>query len=439
MNKKILCSTTALVAAGLMAGGAQAADPVEVGISGNMQHWFGYTTGGVDGDGLKHNEWGHTTNNEVHFRGATTLDNGIRFAVRIELEGEVSGDTIDQQFVTISGGFGQLEIGSINTAAYRMSNWTASPGIGINSGWLSAIVPGWGGFRRPLGTTHIDIGNDDFVISYFTPRWAGFQVGASFQPDAGAVAGTTAAATGVTTAGNPVRGTGSDTAALQSETDNFHNGVTVGVNYVENWGGLDVAIATGYYRQDQAEGIDAGDFLNIETDPVEGFSVTTNFGFGSFILGAGYAELWEGQVVGASRCTSVGSAPAAGGNGTFGCLAGAAGDTTEGYSWDVDLSYGSGPWRAGVHFIHGEEEGRRDNPDNRTQDSFKVGFSYTLGPGISTDLSYIYTHIGAEGSQQRVDQTAGNNLIQVPPANITGGPVFDSEAHAAVWGIRVGF
>ena len=422
MSKKYLYGTSALVAAGLAAGTAHGADPVELNLSGNMQYWFGYTTGGVDGNGLKQNEWAHTTNNEVHFRGATTLDNGIRFAVRIELEGEVSGDTIDQQFMTISGGFGQIEIGSINTAAYRMSNWTASPGIGINSGWLSAIVPGWGGFRRPLGTTHLDIGNDDFVISYFTPRFAGFQVGASFQPDSGAGAA----------------GTGSDTAATGSESTAFHNGVTVGVNYVENWGGLDVAIAGGYYRQDQPENIDAADFTyGLETDEVEGFSVTTNFGFGGFILGGGYAELWEGRVTGASACTSSGTSPfAPTTNGTIVCQGGVAGDTTEGYSWDVDLSYGSGPWRAGVHFIHGEEEGNRDNPDNRTQDSFKVGFSYTLGPGISTDISYVYTHIGAEGSANANDQTSGITTVGTPPAN---GAAFDSEAHAAVWGINVRF
>ena len=54
-------------------------------------------------------------NAEVYFKMRGELDNGLKIGGRIELEGENGGDQIDQAYLTLSGGFGQLRLGAINS------------------------------------------------------------------------------------------------------------------------------------------------------------------------------------------------------------------------------------------------------------------------------------------------------------------------------------
>ena len=94
--KKLLYGTTALVAAGMVAGGAQAADKIKVGVGG---YFYGYLVGvsqddsaassGVSAD-PGNNRRGHHINREgeIIFTGKTTLDNGIQFGVQVQLEAE---------------------------------------------------------------------------------------------------------------------------------------------------------------------------------------------------------------------------------------------------------------------------------------------------------------------------------------------------------------
>ncbi|MCS5605977.1 MAG: porin, partial [Alphaproteobacteria bacterium] len=118
--KKLLYGTTALVAAGMLAGGAQAADKIKVGVGG---YFFGYLVGvdqddaaasGANGAAPGNNTRGHdiTREGEIIFTGKTTLDNGISFGVQVQLEAETCGDQIDESFMWMSGSFGKINLGS---------------------------------------------------------------------------------------------------------------------------------------------------------------------------------------------------------------------------------------------------------------------------------------------------------------------------------------
>ena len=113
--KKALLSTTALIAASAI--GAVAASPasaqnekISLRLGGYMEQWIGYSSQddvlGTDTSGPI-----QASDTEVFFLGKTTLDNGSSFGVNIQLEGNTTGDTIDESYLTIGGDFGLVYIG----------------------------------------------------------------------------------------------------------------------------------------------------------------------------------------------------------------------------------------------------------------------------------------------------------------------------------------
>ena len=101
--KKVLLGTSAIALAGAMAMPANAAEwDVRVGGYYNAMVAYGSTdlpTGNTaDFDGVD-----VSTNTEIFFLPSITLDNGIKIGANVQLEGETSGDTIDESYVYIKG------------------------------------------------------------------------------------------------------------------------------------------------------------------------------------------------------------------------------------------------------------------------------------------------------------------------------------------------
>src|SRR5690348_8186303 len=97
--KHVLLGTTALVAAGLVASNAHAAQGVQLGIGG----YYAAAAGLILSQSASGDDPGAHTRDivfrqdvEVHFKGETTLDNGLTVGARIELEGQQSNDQIDE-------------------------------------------------------------------------------------------------------------------------------------------------------------------------------------------------------------------------------------------------------------------------------------------------------------------------------------------------------
>ncbi len=169
--KKTLLATSALAFAGAMAAGqAVAADKLSVSLGGYMEQWVGMTNldNGDGGIGV----WSDT---EFNVRGSLEADNGLKFSVKIEVEGNGGGD-IDESQATVSGSFGQIVLGAEDDVVPLMHKGHQDVGIGLNHGdvgWISGISTG---------------GTNGWVadakrISYYTPRMAGVQLGMSYAPD----------------------------------------------------------------------------------------------------------------------------------------------------------------------------------------------------------------------------------------------------------------
>src|SRR5262245_2829856 len=94
--KRILLGTTALAAAGAIAGDAMA-DGVELGLSGDYAGAAGANVAEDFYSGLDDPRWGAFRQDvEIYMMGKTTLDNGISVGAKIELEGQQSNDQIDE-------------------------------------------------------------------------------------------------------------------------------------------------------------------------------------------------------------------------------------------------------------------------------------------------------------------------------------------------------
>jgi len=347
--RAVLMGTTAVALIGATAAPADAAEWT-VRVGGYMEQYVGYAdvdapvSGEFDGIDSKQD-------NEIHFLPKITLDNGIEIGADIQREGNTSGDTIDESFMRIKGSFGELNLGNENSAGYKMTY--AAPDVtflNVNSGSLTFFVP-WSGtlagvglgndtFRRTLGTSFIEVGgnNDSQRFTYFTPRFAGLQLGASYARD-----------------GRQDSNAQLDVDAANVNAGNaladVHDIFDFGANYVNSFGGFDVAVSGRYGFGDRNTGGTA-----------EIWSAGINLGYAGFKIGGSYADADADHA------------------------------QMEGEFWDVGISYESGPW--GFSFTHS----RGENVDNENAalgadeelQQYLLGISYALAKGVALNAYGAY-------------------------------------------------
>lgn len=398
--KKQLLATTALVAGGLMvgAGVAQAADPIKLqlggyaytGVSIKSQDNTGAANGTVNGTEdhfVQNNGLQVTTDHgrsdvfweaEVFFVGETTLDNGIKVGVNIQLEAYTSSDQVDEHYVYFTGGFGRLVIGAENSAPYIMHY--SAPSVGSGFGLESpTFVP----FNPPalngVGSssfTPLSLTSDSNKITYYTPRFSpGFQFGISYTPDDettganGSCRGGCAIEAGNANSINDTAGTVPGTTGTGSGS--HHHFVEAGANFVRSINGVDLAFSAGYgvgfvEKQERISGGTlaatgtAGDKIHkTRHEASAGF----NIGFAGWTFGGAGHWSNEGQQGHVNRYDFVGG-----------------------------VMYGAGPWLVAANGAYSIfQDGRRQTATaaggyayrtNDTLVSALVEGAYILGPGI---------------------------------------------------------
>ena len=243
--KKHLLTSTALVAAGLMAvsapaiaGGhaAKKASKPSLVLKGDTRQLFvvGENDEAFDAANGERVGFDQQTDGEIHFVGSVTLDNGIKIKTNVQLEAnsarvDSGGDDIDEHWMRISGSFGEIRLGSNDDAAMAMTTgylgtWGTAVGI-LPAFDITDLVtnPGRGSVDTST-VARVDSSSDGNSISYFTPRTAGFQVGASFIPSTSE--------------------DDDNERALNTAGDS--DGYSIGVNYVTKFEGASIAAAFGY-------------------------------------------------------------------------------------------------------------------------------------------------------------------------------------------------
>jgi len=194
--KHVLMGTTALVAAGLVVGQAQAADPIKLTLGGFYGTAAGFEIGGNEANGAPSSNrqaGAFKQNVEVYFNGSTTLDNGLTAGVHIELEANnTPGRTEDEIFAYFKGGFGEFRFGDTGGALGK--SCVVDPGAITNNFGLISPNNSFSNVGRnaamglgSMGTCE-DHGNATKAV-YFSPVFSGFQGVISYAPSGAAGVG----------------------------------------------------------------------------------------------------------------------------------------------------------------------------------------------------------------------------------------------------------
>jgi hypothetical protein len=374
--KKVLLGTTALLGTGMIAGAAQASDGIKLDVGG----FFNVVYQGVfDNKSNNHFGSGRTVdrflhNAEVHFKGETTLDNGLTVGAQIELEGEETfgtgpggnGDQIDKAFVYWSGGFGRVQIGSQDAAIGGYC--ILPPGATAN---FSAFSPAsWGG-NGPISSNSacFDTEGNSQKIVYTTPNFSGFQLHVSYTPNNNAE---TYGQVGVNGAGTPTNPAGNATDSFSAYASYDYTGDGWGLSWAGggSWNG----------KFNGAKGVSDGESQDYQTG--------LNLSFGNFGVGGVFE------------------------------YGGTGGRDNDIWTAGGGLSYGVDAWTVGLQGSHGHfntsPAAGQGNGGSATQNRIIATGSYAMGPGVTLDaeLGYTWYHdsgaAGAARNYHAVDVAIGS-------------------------------
>lgn len=369
--KKVLLGTTALIgAAGLFAGAALAEGP-KVTVGGFIDFQAGFTDQDIDltTAGGSQRDYLFQNDTEIHIRVDGKADNGLGYGAVVELEADVSGDAdgegtnADKTYVYLQGGWGRVELGSNTDAAAALkvdaSTFARATG-GIDGDWYDYVSPisyAPGFILSPDlpiahgAGTNAGIGGlfgaseDATKITYYSPRFSGFQVGLSFAPDAGNV-GTAIANPGAAGGLGGIAGFNPGGFTADNNGD-FENVFNAGINYNGKIGQVGVAASlTGEHGK--AEDL--------------GFAVPTREDLNAWAAGVNLT--WLGWTFG-------GSYGDWGDSGQF-AIPGVSDDADY---WTLGVAYDFGPFGASVTYLES------DFADNDFH-NLSVGVDYKLAPGL---------------------------------------------------------
>lgn len=363
--KKVLLASTAIVGGALiaapaaMAGNVSAGDNYSVSIKGSLWQQM-YT---IDEDLSAGNGRGYgfgIGETEVHVNAKAQADNGLKYGVTLELNASTDdGSAADEVYATISGdNWGTLQLGENDSASNQMkigSFQANKSGVGTLGG-VTALATAFhlgsataGGSNLPGFLVRADWESaggvsDSNKVIYFTPRFSGFQLGASHTPDSGH---------------------GGRNRDLDNDGD-FEKVWDIGANYVGKFGDVGVSVGAAYTTGTDEDATGSASTMN----DLEVFTVGAKVNFGGFVIGADYRDNGESAI---TKTASAAGADA-------------------GYFWSVGVGYGMGPWGVDAHYAVGE----RDNATTaaaRTTEVTRVGLgaSYAVAPGwrVTGDLEVI--------------------------------------------------
>ncbi|WP_417827388.1 porin [Thalassospira sp.] len=340
--KKILFASSALVAIAA-AGSAQASEPIKLSVGGFMNQWIGVADEDNTGSDGRNNAF--QSNTEIHFKGSTTLDNGIEVGAVVELEGETSSDQIDEQYLYVNGNFGRLEVGKNDSAADSMQIVAPAVGpVGVNDGDLSLWVDS---YLIDTSTTS----GDQNRATYYTPNLNGFRLGVSFADDSGRNG-----SFDTTVDGSSIGGYHSDTSG---DGDNI---VSVGAEYTGDFDGVSFGVSA--IGENRGEGNVYGGGFNV--------------GVANFTFGGSYSHTEDDYGI-SDRGTP------------------AVSDTDQ---FDIGVSYAMDA--AAVSLTYGYADyGNADTDGSLTGagelNTVDLGLAYTLGAGVAWKSSIFWFDDEVEG------------------------------------------
>ena len=372
--KKVLYSTTALAAAGMFAfsgADALAAEKVKLGLSGGFTALVGVINNENDKyDNL--NSINVVGDSEINFKGNTTLDNGIRVDVIIDLETDHNqannGNVLDESYIKFGNmkAWGEFRFGTTKQAHFV----TGRAGIPIGNPLSNPTNPDQPTRFLPtptkLSTFNHEGGGDRMLMSYYTPRISGFQAGVSYTPGH-ANSDTPAASDGM----------------MATDSRN----TSIGANFKGKFGDASVNLAGGWTAVDGGKaatpisiksitGVDGSNNIQGTINPAKDASevdyttvqLGASVGFAGFSFGVQWAEREDNR-------------PMMHDSDIEGFVMGA--------------TYATGPWKVGVNWSNATQDTKPDTPGENESNMYTLGISYALGAGVTAGASLVQSEYEA--------------------------------------------
>ncbi len=373
--KKILLGTTTLVgAAGLFAGAAMADTP-KVTLGGFEDFQVGIVNQDLDTDLRSHS---FRSDTEVTLRIDGVMDNGLKYGGGINLEADVDGDSdsagtsgfdsdnqgfnASQTYIYMEGMWGRMEMGSrvgvTNTMKVDASSIARATG-GIDGDWRYYVTPtgplagsqhyiaspdlildsGFAGGSFGADTMNGEFGDESTEnnnkVTYYTPRFSGFQAGVSYIVDSTASRGQ------LVSLGNAGAG----------QAENIFAG---GLNWEGKFDQFGIMLAaTGEWGNAEAAG----------TEDLRAWNAGAKVTFMGFALAGSYGD-WGDSL----RATG--------------------GGLDDSFYWTVGGSYETGPFGFSVTYLKSEFDQGAGSDDFH---NLSVGVDYKMAPGFTpyAEVSFV--------------------------------------------------
>jgi hypothetical protein len=355
--KKLLIGTSALVAAASFAGAAQAADPIKLSVGGYGAVMVGYASQDDDyltATGREVTGVDVKGDNEIHFKGSTTLDNGLTVAVKYEMEAggrNSSADVSDEYSISISGGFGTIVAGADDNALVAIAKGAPRVGGRLFNGALDeGDLIGGAYVLNPGSTapnaTFVNSNGDSESLSYISPALAGFTLGATYVPDIN----------GDDNAAQPVQAAGAATGSNEA--------YGVGLMWNGEVGAVSIGVEGGYLWADAGANVSTITGSAAYAAGHEEWQAGAQVGYAGFKLGAAYRDL----------STDVKSIDGAGYTGR---------GQIDAHAWEVGASYKTGPYGVSLSYFSSETENTALNVSDDTTEVWELAGEYAMGPGVA--------------------------------------------------------
>ena len=392
MTSLLLTTSAVALATGMVGGTAARAADWDVAVEGGFETFAAYAAPDVNGFvGEEYDGIDNKIDAEIAFAPSITLDNGLQIGASVSLEG-VSDDSeqIDESYMFIEGTFGRILLGKTDSAGYLMHYGAPDVTfVNVNSGSMTAFIPfsgtvfgnlsndaalidtdeddvpdtegllvGHDIFYGTLGSTYLEnrAASGAQRLTYFTPRFAGFQLGLSYARDQ----------------------LTDDQTQVNLDDSELHDIFDVGANYVNSFGALNVVVSgrwgIGFDDRDAVPGTDIGENPQV-------WATGLNLGYAGVTVGASYGEQNDAGIF-------------------------------DGRSWDAGIAYETGPWGVSFTYFNGENVNDEADADgdgaigpgdalpaagvDETLDQYLLGLSYILAEGVALNAFGAYVAFDEE-------------------------------------------
>jgi len=369
MNRYLLAGSAA-VALALGAGAANAQAKFDVKVGGDAYFEAGYVDQDLD-SGLRSTEFRNRM--RINLIPTAKADNGLEYGARMRLRansgtGNTRTTDADRAYIFAQGTFGQVRLGvtnSFNDETYisaptdylplalvdQVQNWFG-PNTNIAGNGPAVTVTG-----NSIIWPSLAGDNNSTKIVYFSPRFAGLQLGASYQPR------NDSSATDV----NRVKPVGTGTAGANGT---FTDMVEVGANYSNTFGGVAVKGSAGYYWGQAVDDVAGSNYKDLNA-----WQVGAQIGYAGFAIGGSYTDFGKS---GLNKRT---------------------GFVTESTrNWTVGAQYTTGPIVVGANYKNGKDAGSLTVAGDRELQVYEIGVGYTVAPGLTLQAQYDYFDLDGETS-----------------------------------------